>query len=378
MVDVKMAILGTRGIPAAYGGFEKFAEEIAVRLVKHGVNVTVYCESSTPRETGEYLGVKLKFIRTRRFGSLATVLFDIQCLWDARCKFDIVYMLGYGAAPFCVIPRAFGKKLWLNVDGIEWQRQKWGKVARAYFQLMEWFSSWVSDVVVCDAHGIREHMVRRHSPRIPCTVIPYGASIVESTPSADVLAQWGLATRSYYLVVCRLEPENHVDTIVKGHLRSRSKKPLVVVGDAELGTDYVRALRIMECERVRFIGTIFEPHRLIALRFHAYAYYHGHSVGGTNPSLLEAMGCANLVIAHDNLFNREVLGESGRYFTTESDLPGIINEIEELSAYERDTVGKQAMQRIRECYTWERVISDYLALIRNSMLELGDRNHARR
>ena len=148
---MKIAILGTRGIPAAYGGFETFAEEVAVRLAKAGVEVTVYCESGQGAEPAEYQGVKLRYVPSPACGPLTTVLFDLRCLWNARKDFDAVYMLGYGAAQFCFIPRLFGSRVWINVDGIEWARAKWSGLAKAYFRLMEWFSMRTPNRVIADA-----------------------------------------------------------------------------------------------------------------------------------------------------------------------------------------------------------------------------------
>src|SRR6266571_1127158 len=134
---MKISILGTRGIPAQYGGFETFAEEIAVRLVKQGVDVTVFCEAEKGEQSGEYQGVKLIYVSVPKLGSLTTILFDLICLWRARKEFDVVYMLGYGASPFCFIPRLWGRQVWINMDGVEWARSKWSWPARIWFKMME-------------------------------------------------------------------------------------------------------------------------------------------------------------------------------------------------------------------------------------------------
>ena len=232
----------------------------------------------------------------------------------------MVYLLGYGAAPFCFIPRLWGTKVWLNPDGVEWQRAKWGRVAKTYFKIMEFFSTLTPNRLIVDAQGIRDHFAARQHRLPPCSVIPYGAPLIEHSPIPEGLSEWNLTAGQYYLVVCRLEPENHVREIIDGLTASAGPYPLIIVGNHQTDTPYVRELRRLGSDNVRFIGAVYGE-KLQALRYHALAYFHGHSVGGTNPSLLEAMGCGNLVIAHDNVFNREVLGASGYFFQGAADIP---------------------------------------------------------
>lgn len=361
---MKLAILGTRGIPARYGGFETFAEELALRLAERWVDVTVYCEQETGVEQpAVWRGIKLVHLPSPSCGPLTTILFDLRSLWHARKGFDVIYMLGYGAAPFCLIPRLWGTKVWLNVDGIEWARAKWGRAARTYFKMMEWFSTWVPHRIIADAQGIRTHLETRHTLKSPCTVIPYGAPVVDEVPDAGLLSEWGLTPGEYYLVVARLEPENHVREIIEGYLTASASIPLIVVGSHQLTTDYVQKLVGMGCERVRFVGGVYDKVKLTALRWHCRGYFHGHSVGGTNPSLLEALGCGNLVIAHDNPFNREVCGPLGFYFASAGELPAIVATAEGLPAGEVVALRQGAWSRIRETYDWDRIAMEYLALL---------------
>lgn len=361
----RIAILGTRGIPAAYGGFETFAEELAVRLAAAGVDVTVYCEAGAGAQPAEYRGVRLRYLPATACGPLTTVLFDLRSLWDARRGHDVVYLLGYGAAQFSFIPRLFGSEVWLNVDGIEWMRAKWGRVARAYFKAMEFFSVKFPNRVIADAEGIRAHLLARHRKLPDCSVIAYGAPIIEKAPDPEGLSEWGLIPGGYYLVVCRLEPENHVREIIQGYAASDSSRPLIIVGNHQAATDYVRSLQPLASERVRFIGTVYDKPTLQALRYHALAYFHGHSVGGTNPSLLEAMGCGNLVIAHDNPFNREMLAEGGRFFRTAEDIPSLTSEIEALTEQRAQVERTYLRDRIRQHYHWDLIADAYLKLLRD-------------
>lgn len=363
----KIAILGTRGIPARYGGFETFAEELATRLVKKGYEVTVFCELEEGPQPESYCGISLRYAASPSFGPLTTVYFDLLSLWMARKGFDIVYLLGYGAAPFCFIPRIWGSRVWLNVDGIEWARAKWGPMAKAYFKLMELFSMWSPNRVIADAEGIKTHLKSRHRRLPPCSVVPYGAPLIEVVPEVEMLNEWGIASKRYYLIVSRIEPENHVREIVEGYKSSQSPFPLVVVGNHKVGTPYADNLLRLADKKVKFIGGVYDKEKLQTLRYHSLAYLHGHSVGGTNPSLLEALGCGNLIIAHDNVFNREVAGDIGFYFKSEKDISGIIERIELLPETVVSDLADKAKARIIEKYNWDNIANIYIQLIKKDM-----------
>lgn len=360
---MKLAILGTRGIPARYGGFETFAEELAVRLVGRGVEVTVYCEAAGDDAPESYKGVRLEYIPSRNFGPLTTVLFDIRCLVDARKGFDAVYMLGYGVSAFCFIPRIYGSDVWINMDGIEWARAKWGVVARVYLKAMEAFAMRVPNRIIADAGGIKGFLEERHWRIPPCEVIAYGAYIVDAAPQGAVLSDMGLRPGEYYLVVCRLEPENHVLEIIEGFNASGSAAPLIIVGNHNIDTPYVRKLKAASGKGVKFAGAVYNEERLKALRYHCKAYFHGHSVGGTNPSLIEALGCGNLLIAHDNPFNREVAGDVGLYFKRPEEIPAFMARIEGLSGAERQEISAKARLIIKERYDWDKIADIYLRLL---------------
>jgi glycosyltransferase involved in cell wall biosynthesis len=364
---VRLAILGTRGIPARYGGFETFAEEISIRLVQRGIDVTVYCEAGEGTLPAEHRGVRLVHVSAVRLGPLTTILFDLRCLWHARRGHDVVYMLGYGAAPFCMLPRLWGSTVWLNVDGVEWARAKWGRVARFYFKLMEAFSMWSPSRVIADAEAIRDHLLARHRSPRPISVIAYGATLVEDAPDPSPLSEWGLRPDEFFLIVCRLEPENHVLEMLRGFAASGSRRALVVVGNHRMDTPYVRELLTVQDPRIHFVGTVYDQVKLRALRHHAFAYCHGHSVGGTNPSLLEALGCGNAVLAHDNAFNREVARDAAVYFASPEDFTKRLAALES-SLEARAAMRRRAHEILRACYTWERIAEQYLEL-----LEAGDR-----
>jgi glycosyltransferase involved in cell wall biosynthesis len=364
-IKMKIAILGTRGIPARYGGFETFAERLAVGLCKQGFDVTVFCESRGPSAPDAFQGVKLRYVSAPHLGSFQTILYDLRCLWAARKEYDVVYMLGYGAAPFCLIPRLWGKEVWINPDGLEWARAKWGFVAKTYFRLMEWTSLHVANRIIADAEAIASSLANRHGKLSACTVIPYGCEVIEVPPEAEVLSEWSLTPADYYLVVCRLEPENHVLEILQAFQQSHSKKQFIVVGNHLTGTPYVTQLRAIQDPRIRMIGTVYDSAKLTSLRYYSFGYMHGHSIGGTNPSLLEAMGCGNLIFAHDNPFNRETLGPCGYFFTNNAELTQAINQAEQENA-DLTRLRKASKERARATYRWSNIISIYASLLKRS------------
>lgn len=355
---MKLAILGTRGIPAQYGGFETFAEELSTRLVKHGIEVTVFCEAGGNVLPEDYMGVKPRYVSVLNLGPLTTIIFDLVCLWRARKGFDVVYMLGYGASLFCFLPRICGSKVWINMDGVEWARSKWTWPARIWLKIMEAVAMWTPSRVIADAEAILQHLEKRYRHLPPSSVIPYGAKVIDLPPSVSILDEWCLQSKSYLLVVCRLEPENHLVEILVGYHASAAILPLIIVGNHLAGTEYVKSLVGYASKNIRFVGTVYDQDKLLALRYHSYAYIHGHSVGGTNPSLLEAMGCGNRIIAHDNQFNREVAGESSVYFSDANSLSAILSNLKDLAAN-----GRAAQQIILERYTWEKVVAKYLKLL---------------
>lgn len=362
---MKLAILGTRGIPARYGGFETFAERLAIGLAQRGHEVTVYCEKRGASSPAEFRGVRLRYCAAPRLGPLATIVYDASCLWDARKEFDVVYMLGYGAAPFCLIPRCWKSEVWINPDGVEWARAKWGFAARAYFRAMEWVALRVADSIVADAEAIAQGLAARHGMIRRCSVIAYGCEAIEAPPAVDALSEWKLEPDGYFLVVCRLEPENHVLEILQAFAQSRSTRRLVVVGNHLAPGRYAERLRSIGDERIRMIGSVYDQDKLTSLRWHAFAYLHGHSVGGTNPSLLEAMGCGNLVFAHDNCFNRETLGRAGIFFADAQTLTQAIDHAEQ-GGFDIEQKRREAKWRARTYYRWEDIVRRYAELLEGS------------
>lgn len=367
---LRIAILGTKGIPAAYGGFETFAEQLSIRLAARGHRVTVYAEADgAPAGDGTYQGVRVRYRRRPRWGAASVLAYDCFCLWDARHDYDLVYMLGYGAAWACWWPRAFGVPVWINVDGLEWSRSKWGKAARVYLRCMEWVASKVATRLIADAQAIARRFHQTYRYGAPCSYIAYGADLVQ-LPQADsaVLSGWGLQSHRYALVVARPEPENHILEIIQGFLMHSGDWPLVVVGNVNGDTPYQRQLLRLASSKVRFIGGVYDAEILKSLRVHATCYLHGHSVGGTNPSLLEALASGNWVIAHDNPFNREVARDAADYFHSPEQLAMCLDRWSRRADAERQQCSLRARQIVVEHYTWDRIVDDYEVLMRSECL----------
>ena len=364
---LRIAILGTRGIPAGYGGFETFAEQLATRLAARGHRVTVYAETdgTAPVADADYRGVRVRYRRRPHWGPASVLAYDCACLWDARSGYDLVYMLGYGAAWACWWPKVYGVPVWINVDGLEWARSKWSTVARLYLRAMEWVASWVATRLIADAQAIANRFRKTYPKCVPCSFIAYGAELVQheqADPAA--LAQWGLQPYRYMLVVARPEPENHILEIIQGYLLHGGEWPLVVVGSVTGATAYQQRLLAMASEKVRFVGGIYDPGQLQSLRVHAACYLHGHSVGGTNPSLLEALACGNWVFAHDNPYNREVARDTADYFETPEQLAQSLSRWAGSADAQRFERSHRARQVVAEHYTWDEIVDAYEALMR--------------
>lgn len=356
-----IAILGARGIPGNYGGFETFAEELAVRLVTRGYEVTVFCEKNAEMPSS-YKGVNLKYVMAPNLGPLKTIIYDVVSIFKARKEYDIVYMLGYGASFSCFIPRIYGNEVWINMDGIEWKRSKWNKLAQLWFMAMERIAITTASKIVADAQSILTHLEARYRRLPNSSVIAYGAPALKEKPNEKLLSEWGLEKEKYYILVGRMEPENHILEILEGFKKSNTKMKLVVLGNHKAKNSYVEKLLAIRDERIHLIGTVFDSDKLEALRYFSIAYFHGHSVGGTNPSLLEALGCSNPVIAHDNVFNREVARDAAVYFENNESIPQLINDIENDTG-KREMMGAAGLNIISNYYTWDIIVDKYVELM---------------
>jgi glycosyltransferase involved in cell wall biosynthesis len=356
---MRISMIGTRGVPAAYGGFETAVEEIGRRLVDRGHDVTVYCRRTGPDLPAEFHGMRLVHLPALQVKSLETLSHTALSLAHVAThrKPDAAFVFNAANAPFVPMLRMNGIPTTVHVDGLEWKRGKWGPTGRKYYRWAERVAVRQADALISDAKGISDYY--RDEFGIPTELITYGTKILRGTPT-DRLAELGLSAGGYHLLVARFEPENHVDMIIEGYVRSGASRPLVVVGSAPYAADYTsRIMRVAASDaRVRMVGGIWDQGQLDQLYAHAVSYLHGHSVGGTNPSLLRAMGAGTAVIAWDVVFNREVLGVNGAFFTDSSGLAAQVEDAE-LSPHRTAEIGEALQGRARMLYNWDDVTSGY-------------------
>jgi glycosyltransferase involved in cell wall biosynthesis len=358
---MRIAMLGTRGVPAAYGGFETAVEEIGQRLVAEGHEVTVYCRS-TGNAPKEHLGMRLvtlPALHVKTLETLSHTAISTAHFLGARRQ-DVAFLFNAANAPFVPLLRSRGTAVAVHVDGLEWKRDKWGRTGRRYYRMAEQLAVREADALIADAQGVADYYDDEF--RIPTELISYGSKILRNPPS-DAIEAIGLVPGQFHLVVARFEPENHVDVIVDGYRRSNAKLPLVVVGSAPYSAAYTDGIGEMAAAdpRIRLLGGVWDQRLLDQLYGHALSYLHGHSVGGTNPSLLRAMGAGTAVLGWDVVFNREVAGTAGLYFGSAAQLAPQIEEVERYPFRFRD-IGELMQERARKRYNWDSVTEAYEAL----------------
>jgi glycosyltransferase involved in cell wall biosynthesis len=354
---MRIAILGTRGIPANYGGFETFAEHLSTRLVARGHEVTVYCRAhyTSPRQL-EFQGVRLKVLPTIRHKYFDTVVHTfLSALHSASSRYDAALICNAANAPFATILRVAGTPVALNVDGLEHKRKKWNRIARGYYRLAERLATMLPTETVTDALVIQEYYMARYGA--PSTMIAYGAEVERrSDPS---VRRWRVEPNRYVLYVSRLEPENNAHLVIEAFKRVRTAHKLLIVGDAPYAHEYISDLkaRARRDRRITFTGFVFgRDYR--TLQQNAYCYVHATEVGGTHPALLEAMGFGNCVLTLAAPENIEAIGDAGIAYTDESDLT------EKLQRVLRDgslvqSYRNRAQARVQERYDWDYVVDQY-------------------
>jgi glycosyltransferase involved in cell wall biosynthesis len=376
---LRIAMIGTRGVPAEYGGFETAVEEIGSRLAARGHEVTVYCRRSADVSRREYAGmhlVHLPALRLKAAETLSHTALSVAHAITHRPRPDVAFVFNAANAPFVSLLRARGIPAAVHVDGLEWQRGKWGGAARAYYHWAERSAVRNADALIADARGIAEYFASAFGA--PTRPISYGAP-VQLNPPSDRLSELGLSWKGFHLVVARFEPENHVDVAVAGFVRSKASLPLVVVGSAPYAAEYTRRVQshVGGDHRVRLLGGVYDQDLLDQLYAGALSYVHGHSVGGTNPSLLRAMGAGSAVLAWDVSFNREVAGDRGRYFDDDSSLATLI-EAAEMAPDDAKRDGVALREIVRMNYRWDNVAVAYESLAGELQAGASSRVRARR
>ena len=359
---LRVAFLGTRGVPATYGGFETAVEEIGKRLAKRGYEVTVYCRNPGQTLT-EYEGMRLVNLPAIRHRMTETLSHTTVSAAHAVLKDrpDVALVLNAGNAPLLRPLRAAGIPVAVHLDGLEANREKWRGAGAAYYRWAEKSAVRGANEVIADAQAISEHVAQRYGRQ--SRVIPYGAEVM--TPPADRLGELDLVRRDFHLVVARMEPENHVLEAIHAYRVSDETRPLVVVGSAPYSQWYLNKVHQAAADdsRVRLLGALYDASLLNQLYGNCRTYIHGHSVGGTNPSLLRAMGAGAPVLAFDCEFNREVTAEQAYFWRDAGQLADLFDEIAD-DEIDLETFSSAGRERVAQNYQWEAVTDAYEDLIR--------------
>jgi glycosyltransferase involved in cell wall biosynthesis len=358
--SMKIAILGTRGIPANYGGFETFAEQLGTRLAARGHEVTVYGRKHySTNQARTYNGVKLVILPTIRHKYFDTVVHTfLSVLHAAPKKYDIILICNAANSIFAFVPRLFGTPTLVNVDGLERKRKKWNWIGRTYYLVSEWLSTFLPTAIVTDAQVIQDYYATRYKKE--SEMIAYGAEVARRAAPEKLIA-FGLKPNEYVLYVSRLEPENNAHLVIEAYKRVKTDLPLVIVGGAPYAEEYIAHLKSTTDRRVRFLGFVFgEDYR--ALQQNAYCYVHATEVGGTHPALIEAMGAGNCALTLKTPENLEVIGDAGIIYDSVNDLTRqlqrVINDPSMIGEYRR-----RAMTRVIQYYNWEQITDQYEELL---------------
>src|SRR5882672_710900 len=357
---MKIAILGTRGIPANYGGFETFAEQLGTRLAARGHEITVYGRKHYATSSATtHNGVNLVVLPTVRHKYFDTVIHTLLSVLHATPRrYDAILIFNASNNFLSFIPRLFGTPTLVNVDGLERKRKKWNWVGRQYYLISEWLSTFLPTAIVTDARVIQDYYATRYKKE--SEMIAYGAEAVRRA-GPEKLLKFGLEPNRYALYVSRLEPENNAHLVIEAYSRVKADMPLVIVGGAPYADDYIARLKSAKDPRVRFLGFVFgEDYQ--ALQQNAYCYIHATEVGGAHPALIEAMGAGNCALTLATPENMEVIGDAGIVYKSAEELTvylqRVIDDPTIISEYRH-----RAMTRVRERYNWEQITDQYEELL---------------
>jgi glycosyltransferase involved in cell wall biosynthesis len=369
---MKIGILGTRGIPNYYGGFEQFAQYLAEGLFKKGHDVYVYNSSLHPYAGNKWNGVTI--IRCKdledKIGTAGQFIYDFNCIRDARNRnFDVLLQLGYTS-------NAIWYWLWpkkstniINMDGLEWKRSKYNRITRWFLKFSEQLAARHGDILVADSLAIQEYLKAEYNRT--SMYIPYGADVFEPKNS-EALKKYDLQPDAYYMLMARMEPENNIEMIIKGYLASKKDYPLVIVGNAQNRFGTYLQIEYPSMKLI-FTGAIYEFDFISTLRYYSAIYFHGHSVGGTNPSLLEALACHCNIVAHNNVFNKAILMDCADYFSNSQEVANIINDAHDIKIIlERK---KKNTDKVNTLYNWKKIIDEYEKLFFEAFVKENKENN---
>jgi len=355
---MKIALLGIRGIPAQYGGFETCAEELGKRLVKKGHDVWVYARSSYYKEKPkEYLRMKIVYLPGVNIKFLETLSHTFFSIIHAIGKsYDILLVFNSANSPLLIIPKLFRKNVALHVDGLEWKRAKWSTLGKKYYKFAEWLSTRLSVELIADSSEIIRYY--REKYRKEANYISYGATL-QYSQNKSILKQFNIVPHEYFLQITRFEPENNPLLSVRAFEILETQKKLVLVGGVKYKTKYSRQIYSTKDKRIIFLGFIYDKNILRELLCNCYAYIHGNEVGGTNPALLEAMASGCFVISRDVPFNREVLQDAGIYFKKNTKDLKMKLAWAMQNASQMKEMKKKGQKIIQKKYNWDSVVREY-------------------
>jgi hypothetical protein len=350
---MKIAILGTRGIPNHYGGYEQFVEYAAPLLVERGHEVHVYNSSLHPFKGTSWKGVQLiqKFDPENRIGTAGQFIYDLNCILDSRKRnYDVILQLGYTSNSIWNFLLPGNSVIVTNMDGLEWKRQQYSKWVRRFLKKAEKWAALNSDFLIADSTGIQDYLKAEYGKS--SAYIAYGAQLM-GEGDEGILREVNLEKYGYNLLISRMEPENNIEMIIQAHLMCDAAKPLIIVGKYT-NTFGAYLYKKYSGEKIKFLGPIFNLHKLNSLRFYSHFYFHGHSAGGTNPSLLEAMASYALIFAHHNVFNQAVLGEDAFYFESAEEINQLLSRKIDRNDYSHFL--KNNAIKIERDYSWNYII----------------------
>ena len=360
MRRLRIGILGTRGIPNHYGGFEQFAQYLSLGLVQRGHDVYVYSSDNHPYKKSGWNDVQIIHCKDPepRLGTFGQFFYDLNCINDSRKRnFDVLLHLGYTS-----------DSIWhwrwprktiniVNMDGMEWKRSKYNKITQRFLKLAESLAARKAQLLIADSPHMKDYLLSTYGKR--ATYIPYGAEVFTET-NLSVFRKYQLNPNEYFLVVARMEPENNIEITIQGYLASKHAYPLVIIGDTRnpFGMHLVSKY---DNPAIHFLGSVYDQPELDNLRYYSTKYFHGHSVGGTNPSLLEAMACGCDIAAHNNVFNQAILQADADYFSKAEDVSWIINKPPIEGVKKQRKLAN--IERITNVYSQEKNINDYEQLM---------------
>jgi glycosyltransferase involved in cell wall biosynthesis len=365
---VKIAIIGSRGYPIVYSGYETFVKEVSERLVAQNIDVRVYCQkhlfTTRPKHVN---GVELIYMPTVQTKSLNQLVHSFFSMIHACCsKVDVILVVNAANGPFGLISLLAQKKTLINVDGLEWLRPKWKGLGAAYFKFAGKLATLFYNTIITDAEAMRQ--VYLNTFKANSTVIAYGANIRHSK-NPGLINQFGLTPNEYFLIVGRLIPDNNSDLILEGFKKAKSNKKLVIVGDVPYQDAYAQTMKANASDQILFLGYVTDSEVLAELYHQSYAYLHGHEYGGTNPTMLKAMGYGCAILALDTVFNREMLenGQFGWFFQKTSDSVALYLQQAEHNPQAVQTLKEKARDGITQKYNWDEVTRAYVTVFKALM-----------